>query len=62
VTRAGCVRVQGVDAYLSRALIGQRVGLRQLESTTWLVSFMHLDLGYIDVTTNSVVPLPNRAA
>lgn len=61
VSQAGCVRLEGHDVYLSKALIGQRVGLTQLESATWLVSFMQMDLGYLDLSTRSVLPLPNRA-
>lgn len=37
--------------YVSAALAGQRVGLRELDDDKWLVTFMHLDLGLVDATT-----------
>ncbi len=44
------------NIYLSKALCGQPVGLRQLDHG-WLVSFMHLDLGYIVPGKDHLVPL-----
>lgn len=37
---------------------GHELGLRRVEEGTWLVSFMHLDLGYIDEETLKVVAMP----
>lgn len=34
--------------HLGVALSGEKVGLRELENNKWLVSFMNLDLGYLD--------------
>jgi transposase InsO family protein len=48
--------------YLSRALEGQHVGLRECDDGRWLVTFMSLDLGHIQpVTKNfvSLTPTPN---
>ena len=37
----------GREVYISRALRGENVGLRELEHQQWLVTFMDLDLGVI---------------
>lgn len=42
--------------YLSQALRGERVGLRELENHRWLVSFMDIDLGHLDVDTRRFTP------
>ena len=43
--------------YLSSALAGQLVGLRECDDGRWLVSFMHIDLGHIHHLTNQFLPL-----
>jgi transposase InsO family protein len=43
--------------YLSRALEGHHVGLRETEPGRWLVTFATLDLGHITTSTNAFVPL-----
>jgi len=35
--------------FLTEALAGEFVGLRELDDRLWLVSFMELDLGVVDV-------------
>lgn len=63
VSQGGAIRLQGQDLYLSTALVGQDVGLTQLDIQTWLVSFMHLDLVYLDTESRTAVPItPNPAA
>lgn len=34
--------------FLETALSGEKIGLRELENNKWLVSFINLDLGYLD--------------
>jgi hypothetical protein len=34
---------------ISSVFAGQRLGLREVDTDVWLVSFMHYDLGYIDL-------------
>jgi transposase InsO family protein len=46
------------QVYLSSALAGEFVGLRELDDRRWLVSFMDLDLGLVDVETCRLTPLP----
>ena len=38
----------GRKFFLSEALVGQTVGLRDVDVDRWLVSFMHVDLGHYD--------------
>lgn len=59
VTQAGVVHFRKRAYYVSRALRGQPVGLRQLDERCWLLSFMTYDLGYLDTEAHSLVPLPS---
>ena len=43
----------------SQPLAGQLVGLKEVEDGIWLVSFMHYDLGYIDLEQKTLQPLDN---
>jgi putative transposase len=45
------------DIFLSSALAGEHVGLRELEERVWLVSFLHMDLGLLNLATRKVEPL-----
>jgi transposase InsO family protein len=50
ISRGGHVRLRGgVQVFISCALAGQRVGVREVDHGRWLVSFMDLDLGEIDL-------------
>ena len=44
---------------LSLSLAGQAVGVKEVDSGIWLVSFMHYDLGYIDLEEKTLQPLDN---
>ncbi|MFO1211038.1 MAG: hypothetical protein U1E40_17770 [Amaricoccus sp.] len=35
--------------FVSTVFGGQKLGLREVETDVWLVSFMHYDLGYFDL-------------
>jgi hypothetical protein len=43
----------------STSLVGQAVGVKEVESGIWLVSFMEYDLGYIDPEEKTLQPLEN---
>jgi hypothetical protein len=45
----GAVSLHGRAVYISKVFGGQRLGLREVDTDVWLVSFMHYDLGYIDL-------------
>ena len=40
-------------------LAGQRVGIKEVDEGIWIVSFMHYDLGYIDLEQKTLQPLDN---
>ncbi len=49
VCRQGFIRIdRGSQLYLSKALAGERVGIREEEPDRWLVTFANLDLGYVE--------------
>ena len=43
---------------ISYTLAGQRVGIKEVDGI-WIVSFMHYDLGYIDLEQKTLQPLDN---
>jgi putative transposase len=45
------------NAFLSGALAGEHVGLRELDDNLWLVSFLGLDLGVFDLRSAKVRPI-----
>jgi transposase InsO family protein len=50
------VRTRGWSFFLSLALAGERVGIRELKDGRWLVSFASLDLGCADVANQRFEP------
>lgn len=46
--------------FLSTSLAGEQVGLRELDDDLWLVSFLHLDLGVLDLRARKLCPLPPK--
>lgn len=59
VTSCGRIRLHRKKINLSKSLAGQAVGIREVESGIWLVSFMRYDLGYIDLEEKTLQPLEN---
>jgi transposase InsO family protein len=45
------------QVHLTKALAGQLVGIREESDDRWLVSFMHLDLGYVESRCNHFTPI-----
>lgn len=45
------------NVFLSAALAGEHVGLRELDNGCWLVSFLDLDLGLLDLSVPTVRPI-----
>ena len=46
----------GGSLYISSALVGQLVGIREEDDERWLFTFMDLDLGHLDTATNTFKP------
>ena len=44
---------------ISTVLAGQRVGIKELDEGIWIVTFMHYDLGYVDLEQKTLQPLDN---
>jgi transposase InsO family protein len=59
VTSCGRICLHRKKINLSTSLAGQAVGIREVESGIWLVSFMSYDLGYIDLEERTLQPLEN---
>jgi putative transposase len=53
VSRIGLIHLQGRrQVYLAKALAGQLVGIREETDDRWLVTFINLDLGYVEPRSN----------
>jgi transposase InsO family protein len=59
VTSCGRICIHRKKVNLSTVFAGQNIGLKEVEENTWLVSFMHYDLGYIDLDERTLQPLEN---
>ena len=59
VTSCGRLCLYRKKINLSVTLAGQAVGVKEVEEGIWLVSFMHYDLGYIDLEEKTLQPLEN---
>ena len=59
VTSCGRLCLYRKKINLSVTLAGQAVGVKEVEEGIWLVSFMHYDLGYIDLEEKTLQPLAN---
>jgi len=59
VTACGRICMHRKRVNLSQVLAGQRLGIKEVDEGIWLVSFMHYDLGYIDLEQRTLQPLDN---
>jgi len=59
ITSCGRLCLYRKKINLSTCLAGQAVGVREVDDGIWLVSFMHYDLGYIDLEEKTLQPLNN---
>jgi len=59
VTACGRICMYRKRINLSHVLAGQRVGIKEVDEGIWIVSFMHYDLGYIDLEQKTLQPLDN---
>jgi len=61
-TESGVIALHGRAVFISKVFGGQRLGLREVDTDVWLVSFMHYDLGYIDLEDCKLQPSTPRSA
>ena len=59
VTACGRICMYGKKINLSGVLAGQKLGIKEVDEGIWLVSFLHFDLGYIDLEQKTLQPLDN---
>ena len=59
VTACGRICLHRKRVNLSHVFAGQRVGIKEVDDGIWIVSFMHYDLGYIDLEQKTLQPLDN---
>ena len=59
VTSCGRLCLYRKKINLSKSLAGQAVGIKEVDSGIWLVSFMQYDLGYIDLEEKTLQPFDN---
>jgi len=57
VTNCGRICMHRKKINLSMVFAGQRVGIKEVDDGIWLVSFMHYDLGYIDLEQRTLQPI-----
>jgi transposase InsO family protein len=59
ITACGRICMYRKRINVSHVLAGQRVGIKEVDEGIWIVSFMHYDLGYIDLEQQTLQPLDN---
>jgi len=59
VTCCGRICMHRKKINISTVLAGQRLGIKEVDDGIWLVSFIHYDLGYIDLEQKTLQPLDN---
>jgi transposase InsO family protein len=59
VTACGRICMHRKKINISTVLAGQTVGIKEVDDGIWLVTFMHYDLGYIDLEQRTLQPLDN---
>lgn len=59
VTACGRICMHRKKINISTVLAGQKLGIKEVDEGIWLVSFMHYDLGYIDLEQRTLQPLDN---
>ena len=59
VTACGRICMHRKRINRSQFFAGQRVGTKEVDEGVWIVSFMHYDLGYIDLEHKTLQPLDN---
>jgi transposase InsO family protein len=59
VTACGRLCMHRKKINISTVLAGQRLGLKEVDDHIWLVSFMHYDLGYIDLEQKTLQTIDN---
>lgn len=59
VTACGRICMHRKKINISTVMAGQRLGIREVDDGIWLVSFIHYDLGYIDLEQRTLQTIDN---
>ena len=59
VTACGRICMHRKKINISAVLAGQSLGIKEVDDGIWLVSFMHYDLGYIDLEQKTLQTIDN---
>ena len=59
VTACGRICMHRKKVNISTVMAGQRLGIKEVDDGIWLVSFMHYDLGYIDLEQRTLQTIDN---
>ena len=59
VTACGRICMHRKKINVSTVLAGQKLGIKEVDDGIWLVSFMHYDLGYIDLEQRTLQTIDN---
>jgi transposase InsO family protein len=59
VTACGRICMHRKKINISIVLAGQKLGIKEVDEGIWLVSFMHYDLGYIDLEQRTLQTIDN---
>jgi hypothetical protein len=59
VTACGRICMHRKKINISTVMAGQRLAITELDDGIWLVSFMHYDLGYIDLEQRTLQTIDN---
>lgn len=59
VTACGRICMHGKKTNISTVLAGQKLGIKEVDDGIWLISFIHYDLGYIDLEQKTLQTIDN---
>ncbi|WFU05256.1 IS481 family transposase (plasmid) [Rhizobium sp. CB3171] len=59
VTNCGRICMHRKKINISTVMAGQKLGIKEVDDGIWLVSFMHYDLGYIDLEQRTLQTIDN---
>ena len=59
VTSCGRICMHRKKINVSTVLAGQKLGIKEVDEGIWLITFMHYDLGYIDLEQKTLQPIDN---
>lgn len=59
VTACGRICMARKKINISTVMAGQRLGIKEVDDGIWLISFMHYDLGYIDMEQRTLQTIDN---